>query len=88
MSDPYTALLRDSIADGPTAKPPVSEKEMAQAAEQQLQALEQLVLQQRWAHQHMISILKEAENKHKKVKQSTDNNYIFFCVILLFEFLR
>ncbi|KAJ8955454.1 hypothetical protein NQ318_003554 [Aromia moschata] len=72
MSDPYTALLRDSIADGPTAKPPVSEKEMAQAAEQQLQALEQLVLQQRWAHQHMINILKEAENKHKKVIQELE----------------
>ncbi|KAJ8923578.1 hypothetical protein NQ315_010157 [Exocentrus adspersus] len=72
MSDPYTALLRDSIADGPTAKPPVSEKEMAQAAEQQLQALEQLVLQQRWAHQHMIGILKEAENKHKKVIQELE----------------
>ncbi|CAH1153632.1 unnamed protein product [Phaedon cochleariae] len=72
MADPYTALLRDSIADGPTAKPPVSEKDMAQAAEQQLQALEQLVLQQRWAHQHMINILKEAENKHKKVIQELE----------------
>nr|XP_023027616.1 uncharacterized protein CG10915-like [Leptinotarsa decemlineata] len=72
MTDPYTALLRDSIADGPAAKPAVSEKDMAQAAEQQLQALEQLVLQQRWAHQHMINILKEAENKHKKVIQELE----------------
>lgn len=67
LSDPYTALLRDSIADGPNVKSPVSEKEMAQAAEQQLQAFGQLILQQRWAHQHMMNILKEAENKHKKV---------------------
>nr|CAI5848833.1 unnamed protein product [Callosobruchus analis] len=72
MTDPYTALLRDSIADGSSSKAAVSEKEMAQIAEQQLQALEQLVLQQRWAHQHMISILKEAENKHKKVIQELE----------------
>lgn len=75
MADPYTALLRDTIADGPSAKPPYSEKEMAQTAEQQLQALEQLVLQQRWAHQHMINILKEAEIKHKKV----DIVHIYIC---------
>lgn len=67
MNDPYTALLRDSIADGPNVKPPTNEKDMTTAAEQQLQALEQLALQQRRAHQHMINILKEAEAKHKKV---------------------
>ncbi|XP_050519135.1 CTTNBP2 N-terminal-like protein [Diabrotica virgifera virgifera] len=72
LSDPYTALLRDSIADGPKAKSPVSEKEMAQAAEQQLHAFGQLILQQRWAHQHMMNILKEAENKHKKVIQELE----------------
>ncbi|XP_056645186.1 CTTNBP2 N-terminal-like protein [Diorhabda sublineata] len=72
LSDPYTALLRDSIADGPNAKSPVSEKEMAQAAEQQLQAFGQLILQQRWAHQHMTNILKEAESKHKKVIQELE----------------
>ncbi|KYB29825.1 Uncharacterized protein CG10915-like Protein [Tribolium castaneum] len=71
-SDPYIALLRDSIADGPNAKPVVSEQEMAVAAEQQLQALEQLALQQRRAHQHMINILKEAEAKHRKVIQELE----------------
>jgi hypothetical protein len=71
-SDPYTALLRDSIADGPNVKPVVSEQEMAVAAEQQLQALEQLALQQRRAHQHMINILKDAEAKHRKVIQELE----------------
>ncbi|KAJ3640149.1 hypothetical protein Zmor_003465 [Zophobas morio] len=71
-ADPYTALLRDSIADGPNAKPVVTEQEMAVAAEQQLQALEQLALQQRRAHQHMINILKDAETKHRKVIQELE----------------
>lgn len=72
MADPYTALLRDSIADGPTAKPPCSERDMAAAAAQQLQSLEQLALQQRRAHQHMVNILKDAEVKHKKVIQELE----------------
>lgn len=72
MADPYAALLRDSIADGPMAAPAVSEKDMQVAAEQQLQALEQLALQQRKAHQHMVNILKEAEAKHKKVIQELE----------------
>lgn len=72
MADPYTALLRDSIADAPSAVPPCSERDMATTAEQQLQALEQLALQQRRAHQHMVNILKEAEAKHKKVIQELE----------------
>uniref|UniRef100_A0A1Y1LH36 Cortactin-binding protein-2 N-terminal domain-containing protein n=1 Tax=Photinus pyralis TaxID=7054 RepID=A0A1Y1LH36_PHOPY len=72
MTDPYTALLRDSIADSTSSKPPHSEKDMAAAAEQQLQALEQLALQQRRAHQHMVNILKDAEVKHKKVIQELE----------------
>ncbi|KAF5300172.1 hypothetical protein FQA39_LY11206 [Lamprigera yunnana] len=72
MSDPYTALLRDSIADTALAKPPHNEKDMAAAAEHQLQALEQLALQQRRAHQHMVNILKDAEAKHKKVIQELE----------------
>lgn len=67
MADPYTALLRDNISEGSSSKPPISEADMQAAAEHQLQTLEHLVMQQRWAHQHMISILKEAEIKHKKV---------------------
>ncbi|CAG9759341.1 unnamed protein product [Ceutorhynchus assimilis] len=72
MTDPYTALLRDSLSDSPNSKPPVSEKDMQAAAEYQLQVLEQFVMQQRWAHQHMINILKEAEIKHKKVIQDLE----------------
>lgn len=72
MSDPYTALLRDSIADNQSATPPYSERDMAAAGEQQLQTLEQLALQQRRAHQHMINILKDAEAKHKKVIQELE----------------
>lgn len=67
MSDPVTALLRDSVADGPTARAPVSERELAAAADQQLRALEQLAAQQRRAHEHMAAILREAECKHRRV---------------------
>lgn len=42
MADPYTALLRDCIVDGPNAQPAVCERAVTQAAEQQLQALEQV----------------------------------------------
>ncbi|XP_066254920.1 CTTNBP2 N-terminal-like protein isoform X1 [Euwallacea similis] len=72
MADPYIALLRDGISDTPNSKPPVSEKELQAAADQQFQALEQLAIQQRWAHQHMVNILKEAEIKHKKVIQELE----------------
>lgn len=72
MADPYISLLRDSISDNPASKPTITEKEMQAAAEHQLQALEQLAMQQRWAHQHMINILKEAETKHKKVIQELE----------------
>lgn len=72
MSDPYTALLRDSIADGPQSKPLYSDREMGTIADQQVQALEQLALQQRRAHLHMVAILKEAEAKHKKVIQDLE----------------
>lgn len=93
FSDPYTALLRDSIADGPSAKVPYTEKNMTSVADHQLQALEQLALQQRWAHQHMVNILKEAEIKHRKViinpmflfpfmhgisKVVSERNFLFF----------
>nr|XP_022914814.1 uncharacterized protein CG10915 [Onthophagus taurus] len=72
MSDPYTALLRDTIADTPSSKLPYSEKEMQEAADAQIQALEQLAMQQRRAHQHMVNILKDAEAKHKKVIQELE----------------
>lgn len=72
MADPYTALLRDSIADGATARPPVSEKEMEALAELQMQSLERLAVQQRKAHQHMVNILKDAEAKHRKVIQELE----------------
>ena len=72
MTDPYTALLRDSIADGASAKVPYSDRDMQMAAEQQIQALEQLALQQRRAHQHMVNIFEDAEAKHKKVIQELE----------------
>lgn len=42
MADPYTALLRDCVVEGSYAKPIISERDITQAAEQQLQALEQV----------------------------------------------
>lgn len=44
MADPYTALLRDCVVEGSYAKPIISERDITQAAEQQLQALEQVRL--------------------------------------------
>lgn len=71
MADPYIALLRDSFADN-NSKPLYSEREMVQTAELQQKALEQLALQQRRAHQHMVNILRDAEAKHKKVIQELE----------------
>ncbi|XP_065166204.1 CTTNBP2 N-terminal-like protein isoform X2 [Atheta coriaria] len=72
MADPFNALLRDCTMDSTNAKTAVSERDINQAAEQQLQALEQLAIQQKRAHLHMVNILKEAECKHKKVIQELE----------------
>lgn len=48
MADPYTALLRDCVVEGPNAKPTISERDITQAAEQQLQALEQVSFTVKW----------------------------------------
>lgn len=42
MADPFNALLRDCTMDSTNAKTAVSERDINQAAEQQLQALEQV----------------------------------------------
>lgn len=72
LNDPYTALLRDMFADGLAVKPPYSDKDIAMLADQQLEALENLVVQQRRAQLHMTNILREAEVKHKKVIQELE----------------
>lgn len=72
LNDPYTALLRDMFADGPSAKPPYSDKDISMLADQQLEALENLVVQHRRAQVHMANIIRDAELKHKKVIQELE----------------
>lgn len=72
LNDPYTALLRDMFADGPTVKPPYNDKDISILADQQLEALENLVVQQRRAQLHMVNIIRDSELKHKKVVQELE----------------
>lgn len=72
LNEPYTALLRDMFADVPGSKPPYSDKDISLLAERQLEALERLVVQQRRAQMHMVNIIREAENKHKRVVQELE----------------
>lgn len=72
LNEPYTALLRDMFADVPGTKPPYSDKDISLLADRQLEALERLVAQQRRAQLHMVNIIREAENKHKRVVQELE----------------
>lgn len=72
LNEPYTALLRDMFADVPGSKPPYSDKDISLLADRQLEALERLVAQQRRAQLHMVNIIREAENKHKRVVQELE----------------
>lgn len=72
LSEPYIALLRDIFGDAALSKHPLNESELTMIAEQHYQVLEHLVIQQRFAHQHMMNIIKDAERKHRKVVEELE----------------
>lgn len=65
LNDPFLALQRDSIGGQNFGN--VSEGELRSIEETQLQQLENLITQQRKAHQRMRQILREAEKVFKLI---------------------
>ncbi|KAF4520187.1 hypothetical protein B566_EDAN003900 [Ephemera danica] len=70
LSDPLTALQRDSSS---AAEPRVDEAHIRALADHQVASLENLVLQNRKAQIRMARILKEAEERHRKVVQELED---------------
>ncbi|XP_046984282.1 CTTNBP2 N-terminal-like protein isoform X2 [Schistocerca americana] len=68
-NDPVAALQRDSFA---AAEPRVDEAEIRAIANQQMATLDNLILQHRRAQIKLGRILKEAEERHRKVVQELD----------------
>ncbi|XP_066997419.2 CTTNBP2 N-terminal-like protein isoform X2 [Anabrus simplex] len=68
-NDPFAALQRDCFA---AAEPRVDEAEVRAVVNHQLAALDNLVMQQRRAQIRLGRILKEAEERHRKVVQELE----------------
>lgn len=81
-NDPIAALQRDSFA---AAEPRVDEAEIRSIANHQMATLDNLVLQQRRSQMRLSRILKEAEERHRKVRIFLLNNSLlltnFECFI-------
>nr|CAD7260196.1 unnamed protein product [Timema shepardi] len=69
LNDLHTALQRDSFA---SAEPRVDEVEIRSIANQQMASLDNLVLQYRRGHMRLGRILRDAEERHKKVIEELD----------------
>lgn len=69
FNDPIAALQRDSFA---AAEPRVDEAEIRAIVNHQMATLDNLVLQQRRSQIRLGRILKEAEERHRKVVQELD----------------
>lgn len=69
LNDPYSALFRDSVTVcvGNSKYSHTVESDHRPVVDQQMESLENLVLQQRQTQLRMAAILKDAEEKHKKV---------------------
>jgi len=64
FNDPLAALQRDSFA---AAEARVDEAEIRSIANQQMATLENLVIQQRRSQMRLARILRDAEERHRKV---------------------
>jgi len=69
FNDPLAALQRDSFA---AAEARVDEAEIRSIANQQMATLENLVIQQRRSQMRLARILRDAEERHRKVVQELD----------------
>lgn len=75
FNDPLAALQRDSFA---AAEARVDEAEIRSIANQQMATLENLVIQQRRSQMRLARILRDAEERHRKVGFYV--SFILFCV--------
>lgn len=69
INDPLAALQRDSFA---ASEPRVDELQIRALADHQMSSLDNLILQQRKTQLRISRVLKEAEERHKKVVQELD----------------
>ncbi|XP_021930393.1 uncharacterized protein CG10915-like isoform X4 [Zootermopsis nevadensis] len=69
FSDPLAALQRDSFA---AAEARVDEAEIRSIANHQMATLDNLVIQQRRSQMRLARILRDAEERHRKVVQELD----------------
>ncbi|KAG8234440.1 hypothetical protein J437_LFUL014186 [Ladona fulva] len=69
INDPLAALQRDSFAAN---EPRVDEMQIRAIADHQMSSLDNLILQHRKTQLRMSRVLKEAEERHKKVVQELD----------------
>ncbi|XP_069693124.1 CTTNBP2 N-terminal-like protein isoform X4 [Periplaneta americana] len=69
LNDPLAALQRDSFA---AAEARVDEAEIRAIANQQMATLDNLVIQQRRSQMRLARILRDAEERHRKVVQELD----------------
>ncbi|XP_023703483.1 uncharacterized protein CG10915 isoform X3 [Cryptotermes secundus] len=69
FNDPLAALQRDSFA---AAEARVDEAEIRSIANQQMATLDNLVIQQRRSQMRLARILRDAEERHRKVVQELD----------------
>jgi hypothetical protein len=67
FNDPLAALQRDSFA---AAEARVDEAEIRSIANQQMATLDNLVIQQRRSQMRLARILRDAEERHRKVRCS------------------
>lgn len=79
LNDPHAALFRDhvALAGNITSKESSAiaakcELEIRNAADQRMQALEQLIVQQRQTQMKMVNILKNVESKQKQLVNELD----------------
>lgn len=68
FNDPLAALQRDSFAAAAEAR--VDEAEIRSIANQQMATLDNLVIQQRRSQMRLARILRDAEERHRKVGSS------------------
>ncbi|XP_026472419.1 uncharacterized protein CG10915 [Ctenocephalides felis] len=75
LNDPYSALFRDSVTVcvGNSKYSHTVESDHRPVVDQQMESLENLVLQQRQTQLRMAAILKDAEEKHKKIIQELED---------------
>lgn len=83
FNDPLAALQRDSFA---AAEARVDEAEIRSIANHQMATLDNLVIQQRRSQMRLARILRDAEERHRKVGFSVNSHfYAIFTLIIMYS---